>query len=72
MQGDQWAYTVGNVAVFGDASLNERAIELYRRWWDLADSAVYIALFRNPHDRDGNTGASWENLTHCLASLSGA
>jgi spectinomycin phosphotransferase len=54
------------VAVVGDASLNPSAIELYRRWWDLADSAIYIALFRQPHERDGNTVASWENLTHCL------
>ena len=60
------------VAVVGDASLNPRAIELYRRWWDLADSAIYIALFRNPHARDGNTVASWENLTHCLVALSAA
>lgn len=60
------------VGVVGDASLNAPAIELYRRWWDLADSAIYIALFRNPHERDGNTVASWDNLTHCLVSLSAA
>ena len=60
------------VAIVGGVSLNQRAIELYRRWWDLADSAIYIALFRNPHHRDENTVASWENLTHCLTGLSGA
>jgi spectinomycin phosphotransferase len=54
------------VAVVGDASLSQRVVELYTRWWDLADSAIYIALFRQPHERDVNTVASWENLTHCL------
>jgi len=57
-------------AVFGDCALDRRVIELYRRWWDLADTAIYVALFRNPHERDANTVASWENLTHYLDSLS--
>jgi spectinomycin phosphotransferase len=57
-------------AVFGEVALNPCAVELYRRWWDLADTAIYIALFRQPHARDANTVASWENLTHCLAGLS--
>jgi len=57
-------------AVLGDCALDRRIIELYRRWWDLADTAIYVALFRNPHERDANTVASWENLTHYLASLS--
>jgi spectinomycin phosphotransferase len=56
-------------ATFGDSELDRRAIELYRRWWDLADTAIYVALFRQPHERDANTVASWENLTHCLAGL---
>jgi spectinomycin phosphotransferase len=55
------------VTVFGDATLDRPAIELYRRWWELADSAIYIALFRLPHERDANTVASWQNLTHCLS-----
>jgi spectinomycin phosphotransferase len=57
---------------FGDVPLKQRAIELYRRWWDLADTAIYIALFRQPHESDANTVASWENLTHCLATLAKA
>jgi spectinomycin phosphotransferase len=56
-------------STFGDSELDRRAIELYRRWWDLADTAIYVALFRQPHERDTNTVASWENLTHCLATL---
>ncbi len=57
-------------STFGDSALDRRVIELYRRWWDLADTAIYVALFRQPHERDANTVASWENLTHCLAALS--
>jgi spectinomycin phosphotransferase len=53
-----------------DPTLDRRVIELYRRWWDLADTAIYVALFRQPHERDANTDASWENLTHYLAALS--
>lgn len=50
------------VAVAGPASLNQEAIELYRRWWDLADIGIYTALFRRPHERTEDTIASWKNL----------
>jgi spectinomycin phosphotransferase len=50
------------VAIAGAASLNQEAIELYRRWWDLTDIGVYTALFRRPHERTEDTVASWENL----------
>jgi spectinomycin phosphotransferase len=54
------------VGVFGDASLDPRGLELYRRWWDLADTAIFVALFRQAHERDENTVASWENLVQTL------
>lgn len=53
-----------------DIDLDTTAIELYTKWWDLADIAIYVALFRRPHERDENTIASWENLTHCLRPAS--
>jgi spectinomycin phosphotransferase len=54
------------VGVAGAVSLNQEAIELYGRWWDLADVGIYTALFRRPHERTDDTIASWENLTECL------
>lgn len=54
------------VAVAGPGSLNREAIELYSRWWDLADIGIYTVLFRRPHERTEDTIASWENLVACL------
>jgi spectinomycin phosphotransferase len=54
------------VAVAGSVSLNQEAIELYNRWWDLADVGIYTALFRRPHERTEDTIASWEDLTEYL------
>lgn len=54
------------VAVAGPVSLNQEAIELYKRWWDLADVGIYTALFRRRHKRTEDTIASWENLAECL------
>jgi spectinomycin phosphotransferase len=54
-------------AAHGAASLNPEAMELYRRWWDLADTAIYIAGFRRPHERTEDSVASWESLTACLS-----
>lgn len=56
------------VAVAGAVRLNQEAIELYNRWWDLADVGIYTALFRRPHERTEDTIASWEDLTEYLAS----
>lgn len=50
------------VRVAGAVSLNQEAIELYRRWWDLAEIGIYTALFRRPHQRTEDTIESWENL----------
>jgi spectinomycin phosphotransferase len=54
------------VTTGGGAELNEQTIELYTRWWDLADTAIYVALFREPHERDENTIASHRNLSDYL------
>jgi spectinomycin phosphotransferase len=52
----------------GVASLNHEALQLYGRWWELADIAVFVAGFRRPHERTEDTVASWENLASNLAS----
>ena len=51
-----------------DASLNHEALRLYRWWWELTDIAVFVAGFRQPHERTEDMLASWENLARCLAS----
>jgi spectinomycin phosphotransferase len=48
------------------ASLNHEALQLYPRWWELADIAVFVAGFRQPHKRTADTVASWEILRGCL------
>jgi hypothetical protein len=54
------------VAVAGAACLNPEAIELYRRWWDLAEIGIYIELFRRAHERTEDTVKSWESLAEYL------
>jgi spectinomycin phosphotransferase len=49
-------------SVVGDVPLDHEALELYRRWWDLSDIAVFLALFRRPHEENENTVASFEVL----------
>jgi spectinomycin phosphotransferase len=47
----------------GVASLNDDALQLYRRWWDLADIAVFVAGFRRPHEETEDMVASWGALS---------
>jgi hypothetical protein len=46
--------------------LNQEAIELYRRWWDLAEIGTYTGLFRRPHERTEDTVMSWESFAEYL------
>ena len=50
----------------GSAEPSARTVALYRLWSELADIAEYVSLFRRPHERDGNTEASWRNLSRGL------
>ena len=54
------------VAACGATSLNRRAVQLYERWWDLAEICIYIAGFRRPHERTEDTAASWRYLNEYL------
>jgi spectinomycin phosphotransferase len=57
------------VAVAGAACLHQEAIELYLRWWDLAEIGIYIEGFRHPHQRTEDTIKSWESLAeYCRGS----
>lgn len=48
------------VAIAGEASMDDDALELYRLWWDLTEIAGYTDLFRRTHGRTADTIASWE------------
>lgn len=56
-------------AVAGDVSLDHAAVRLYRSWWELADVAVFVDLFRRPHERTEQAAASLDNLAACLTGL---
>jgi spectinomycin phosphotransferase len=57
------------IAAAGPVELSQEAIALYNSWWELADIAIYVDLFRRPHERTADTSASWQNLTACLAEV---
>ena len=55
------AYAAGTgVAIDSDA------LALYRMWYDLAEIAGYISLFRDSHAETADTAESWRNLRHFL------
>jgi hypothetical protein len=40
----------------------ERRLRLYRAWYHLAETAVYVHQFRSPHRGDLNDVTAWENF----------
>jgi spectinomycin phosphotransferase len=54
-------------SVVGDVSLDHEALELYGRWWDLADIAVFTADLRRPHVDDEQSKANFKSLRGYLA-----
>jgi spectinomycin phosphotransferase len=42
------------------------ALDAYRLWYDLAEIAGYVSLFRAPHGRTADTAGSWHNLQYFL------
>jgi hypothetical protein len=48
------------------APIEERLLRLYRAWYDLAETAVYVSLFRSPHVADQNAATSWDNFLFFL------
>ncbi len=54
-------------AIVGDVALDAEAIEHYRRGWDLADIAAFVADFRRPHDEDENTVKAFGHLRAYLS-----
>jgi len=57
--------------VAGDLPLDRDAIRLFRAWWTLADTAVFVAVFRNPHGDTEDTAAAWRNLEQDVPAAAG-
>jgi len=46
--------------------IDDQALTLYRLWWDLAEIAGYLTLFRSAHEHTADTRESWNNLKEYL------
>ena len=55
------AYTAATGVVIDDD-----ALALYRLWYDLAEIAGYVSLFRGSHGDTADTAEAWRNLRHFL------
>jgi spectinomycin phosphotransferase len=42
--------------------IHDEALTLYKLWWDLSEIALYLDLFRSPHEDTADTRESWTNL----------
>jgi spectinomycin phosphotransferase len=58
------------VVAAGQATLNRQAIELYRRWWELADVTTFVDVFRREHAQTEDTAKSWRVLNENLSGQS--
>jgi spectinomycin phosphotransferase len=47
-------------------AIDSGALALFRMWYDLAEIAGYIELFRTGHDDTADAAESWKNLEHFL------
>jgi spectinomycin phosphotransferase len=51
-------------------AIDNDALALYRMWYDLAEIAAYISLFRDSHGETADTAEAWRNLRHFLRPAS--
>lgn len=56
----------------GDVPLDRDALRLFRAWWTLADTAVFVAVFRRPHRESADTAAAFANLEQDVPAAAGA
>lgn len=73
---DLWSVATepDDLARYADATGHDpdpSALALYRLRWDLEDAAVYVDLFRSPHDRTPDTEAAWAGLVEIVNRLTG-
>ena len=48
------------------APIEERLLQLYRAWYDLAETSVYVSLFSSHHMADQNATTAWDNFRFFL------
>jgi hypothetical protein len=60
------ASVLGSYAAATGVAIDRDALSLYRMWYDLAEIAGYIALFRDAHADTADTAESWQNLLDFL------
>lgn len=69
---DLWDMADGDrsvLAAYSEATgteIDSAALALFRMWYDLAEIAEYICLFRGTHDDTEDAAESWQNLNHFL------
>ena len=49
--------------VTGVGTVSEMAIRAYRMWWDLSETATFVAWFRRPHTETTDTTLAWGGLS---------
>jgi hypothetical protein len=52
--------------VVEDVRIEPDRLRLYEAWYALSELAVYLAVFRAPHEADRNSALSWENYLRYL------
>ncbi len=69
---DQWALAEADPSIpaaYAAATgvvIDDDVLVLYRLWYDLAEIAEYVSLFRGGHDETADTAEAWRNLRHFL------
>ena len=56
----------GGVQAATGVVIDDDALALYRMWYDLAEIAGYVILFRGSHGDTADTAEAWRNLRHFL------
>lgn len=47
-------------------AVDDRAVALYRLWWDLCEISLYVAEFSSPHQDSDDTRTAWDGLCEHL------
>ncbi len=73
---DLWALAATDASILAaytaatGVAVDSDALALYRMWYDLAEIAGYISLFRDSHGETADTAEAWQNLRHFLRPAS--
>ena len=51
--------------------VDQELLDLYALWWDLCEVAMYVAVFRSPHEDTEDMRVSWGGLQESIEALDG-